>query len=170
MELEDSKSQRLLRTATKQCFLGMIVPLHELTATVATYTRLDQASKNSNMDWEGAHKAPLLAEKLWAVNGCQGRNVSFPLGCSWVVAQDTVNGLIPTKYSQHWLDSVVKKRTYRKLGGRASEEDMGAVEEGLKVNLMNLIKTRYKHVWHPQRIILIFLIKKYLPNRTMPEI
>lgn len=60
--------------------------------------------KNSNMDWGGAHEAPLLAEELLAVAGCQGRSVSFLLGHSWVVAQNTANGLISTThtYSTNW--------------------------------------------------------------------
>lgn len=100
MGLGVEKSQRLLRTVAEHCFLGMIVHCTHYRDCGHTY----KTYKNSNMDWGGAHEAPLLAEELLAVAGCQGRSVSFLLGHSWGVAQNTANGFIPTThtYSTNW--------------------------------------------------------------------
>ena len=54
----------------KTLLSGHDSPIAHITVTVATRTKptIDQASKNSNMDWGGVRQTPLLAEELLAKN------------------------------------------------------------------------------------------------------
>lgn len=48
------------------------------------------------MDEERAHENPLLAEELWAIDGCRGRKVCFFQGCGyWEIAKTLLKGHTP---------------------------------------------------------------------------
>lgn len=71
MGLGVEKSQKLLRTVAEHCFLSFLWP------------HIQNLQKfQHGLGGGGAHEAPLLAEELLAVAGCQGRSVSFLLGHS----------------------------------------------------------------------------------------